>query len=243
MSFFMSATLLESCRLCGTSPARLEDMIDGLTASRFCVLHSRLLVEKLGRALLKHGPEHEFIARYLMCSSDLESMSIRDLLALEPRLMEGLGSRRLGYTEYPCAPDLRRKLATLYELIDIDNLIVHTGAQDAIFSFVHSMLKAGDHMIVHMPGYRSHYLIAEASGASVWSWRARESENWALDRDELEKLDRFCTEVLERTGVLLLLPGTLLDHDDEHFRIGLRRRDLPDILKIFENYLRECGTK
>ncbi len=36
-------------------------MIDGLTASRFCVLQSRLSVaqsvEELGRALLKHGPE------------------------------------------------------------------------------------------------------------------------------------------------------------------------------------------
>ena len=115
-------------------------MIDGITASRFCVLQSRLSVERLGRALLKHGPEHEFTARYLMCSSDPESMSIMDLLALEPGLMEGLGSRRLGYTEYPGAPDLRRELATLYESIDIDNLIVHKGAQDAIFSFFHSML-------------------------------------------------------------------------------------------------------
>ena len=185
---------------------------------------------------------HEFTARYLLCSSDPESMSITDLLAFEPGSMEGLGSLRLGYTEYPGAPELRRELATLYESIDIDNLILHTGAQDAIFSFGHSMLKAGDHMIVHMPGYQSHDSIAEAAGVSVWPWLARESENWALDPDELEKLERFCAEVLERTGVLLL-PSTLLDHGDEHFRIGLGRRNLPDVLKIFENYLRERGTK
>jgi len=192
-----------------------------------------LSVEKLGRALLKHGPEHEFTARYLMCSSDPESMSITDLLAFEPGFMEGLGSLHLGYTEYPGAPELRRELATLYESIDIDNLIVHTGAQDAIFSFVHSMLKTGDHMIVHMPGYQSHYAIAEASRVSVSPWLARESENWALDPDELEKLERFCAEVLERTGVLLL-PGTLLDDGNEHFRIGLGRRNLP----TFSKYLR-----
>jgi aspartate/methionine/tyrosine aminotransferase len=215
-------------------------MIDGMTASRACKSH--LSVERLGRALLKLGPEHEFTARYLMCSSDPESMSITDLLAFEPGSMEGLGSLRPAYTEYPGAPELRRELATLYESIDIDNLILHTGAQDAIFSFGHSMLKAGDHMIVHMPGYQSHDSIAEAAGVSVWPWLARESENWALDPDALEKLGRFCAEVLERTGVLLL-PSTLLHHNDEHFRIGLGRRNLPDVLKIFENYLRERGTK
>ncbi|WP_235210564.1 aminotransferase class I/II-fold pyridoxal phosphate-dependent enzyme [Caballeronia sordidicola] len=238
----MSATLLGIRQLRDTSPARLEDMIDGLTASRFCVLQSRFSVEKLGRALLKHGPEHEFAARYLMCSSDPESMSITDLLAFEPGSMEGPGSLRLGYTEYPGALELRRELATLYESIDMDNLIVHTGAQEAIFSFVHSMFRAGDHMIVHMPGYQSHDSIAEAGGVSAWPWLAGESENWALDPDALEKLECFCAEVLERTGVLLL-PSTLLDHGDEHFRIGLGRRNLPDVLKIFENYLRERGTK
>ncbi|WP_158937587.1 aminotransferase class I/II-fold pyridoxal phosphate-dependent enzyme [Burkholderia sp. S171] len=358
---------------------------------------------------------HEFTARYLLCSSDPESMSIAELLAFEPGSLEGLGSLRLGYTEYPGAPELRREIATLYESIGIDNLIVHTGAQEAIFSFVHSMLKAGDHMIVHMPGYQSHYSIAEAAGVSVSPWFARESENWALDPDELEKLVRpetkalvicaphnptgylpdrerfdaivdfcrqrglwlfsdevyrglehdpsarlpaacdvyekaislgalskshglaglrvgwvatrdrdvlaamstfkdylticnsapseylaaiavrhtsalierntsivrsnlaildsfferhhellewrrpsagtvafprlkregaeiFCAEVLEHTGVLLL-PSTLLDHGNAHFRIGFGRRNMPEILKIFENYLLERGTK
>jgi len=37
MSFFMSAILLGSRRLFSASPLRLEDMIDGLTASRFYV--------------------------------------------------------------------------------------------------------------------------------------------------------------------------------------------------------------
>src|SRR5471030_1243007 len=57
MSFFMSAILLGSRWLFATSPAWLGDMIDGLTTSRFCVLKSRWSVEKLSRALLKHGPE------------------------------------------------------------------------------------------------------------------------------------------------------------------------------------------
>jgi aspartate/methionine/tyrosine aminotransferase len=140
--------------------------------------------------LERYFAAHEFTARYLMCSSDPESMSIADLLALEPGSAEGLNQTWLGYTEYPGAPELRREIATLYESINIDNLIVHTGAQEAIFSFVNTMLKAGDHMIVHMPGYQSHYSVAQALGVSVSPWLARESDGWALDPDELGKLAR-----------------------------------------------------
>jgi aspartate/methionine/tyrosine aminotransferase len=376
---------------------------------------SRKIMNPAPFQLERYFAVHEFTSRYLMCSSDPESLSIADLLAFEPGSMDGLGRTWLGYTEYPGAPELRRELATLYESIDIGHLIVHTGAQEAIFSFVNSMLKAGDHMIVHMPGYQSHYSIAEALGVSVSPWLARESENWALDPDELEKLVRpetkavlicaphnptgylpdrerfeavidfarrrglwlfsdevyrglehdpaerlpaacdlyekaislgalskshglaglrvgwvatrdrdvlagmsafkdylsisnsapseylaaiavrntsalierntsivknnlavldtffarhheilewrrpsagtvafprlkrgeaehFCAEVLEHTGVLLL-PSTLLDHGNEHIRIGLGRRNMPDVLQILENYLRERGTK
>ncbi len=115
---------------------------------------------------------HEFTARYLLCSSDPESMSITDLLAFEPGSVEGLGRLRLGYTEYPGGPELRQEIATLYESIDIENLIVH------------------------MTGYQSHYSIAEAAGVSVSPWLARESEDWDLDPDELEKLVRPETKAL-----------------------------------------------
>ena len=148
-----------------------------------------------------------------MCSSDPEFMSITDLLALEPGSMEGLGGLCMGYIEYPGGPELRRELATLYESIDTDNLIVHTGAQQAILSFVHT------------PGCQSRYSIAETAGVSVSLWIAREYENWALYPEELEKLVR------RQTKALLICA------------LGRGRRTLPDVLKISKNYLRERGTK
>ena len=119
----------------------------------------------------------------------------------------------MGYIEYTGAPELRRELVTLYESIEIDNLIVHTGAQEAIFSFV------------RMPGDQSHYTITEAAGVSVSAWLAREYENWALYPEEVEKLVR------RQTKALLICA------------LGRGRRTLPDVLKISENYLREHGTK
>jgi len=146
--------------------------------------------------LERYFARHEFTARHLLCSSDPESMSVGELLAYEPGAIDGLRDTWLGYTEYPGAPALRRELATLYEHIGADDIIVHTGAQEAIYSFMHTMLASGDHMIVHMPGYQSHYAVAEAMGVSVSPWKAREEAGWALDPDELDTLVTPATRAL-----------------------------------------------
>jgi aspartate/methionine/tyrosine aminotransferase len=138
--------------------------------------------------LERYFAQHEFTARHLLCSSDPESMSIAELLALEPGSAQGLENTWLGYTEYPGDPALRREIARLYERIDADDIIVHTGAQEAIFSFMHSMLVRGDHVIVHQPGYQSHYSVAQAMGVHVSPWFARAEHGWALDPNELDTL-------------------------------------------------------
>ncbi|SPB13286.1 aminotransferase [Caballeronia novacaledonica] len=146
--------------------------------------------------LERYFARHEFTARHLLCSSDPESMSIGELLTYEPDAIDGLRDTWLGYTEYPGAPALRREIATLYEHIDEDEIIVHTGAQEAIYSFMHTMLAPGDHAIVHMPGYQSHYSVAEAMGVSVSPWKAREEAGWALDPDQLDTLVTPATRAL-----------------------------------------------
>ncbi|KXU86133.1 aminotransferase [Caballeronia megalochromosomata] len=146
--------------------------------------------------LERYFARHEFTARHLLCSSDPESMSIGDLLAYEPGAIDRLRETWLGYTEYPGAPALRRELATRYEHIKEDEIIVHTGAQEAIYSFMHTMLAPGDHVIVHMPGYQSHYSVAEAMGVRVSPWKANEEAAWALDPDELDTLVTPATRAL-----------------------------------------------
>ncbi|CAB3755194.1 aminotransferase class I/II-fold pyridoxal phosphate-dependent enzyme [Paraburkholderia solisilvae] len=147
--------------------------------------------------LERYFAEHEFTARYLLCSSDPESMSVSELLAYEPGSSEGLEQTWLGYTEYPGAPALRAELAKqLYTLTGADQIIVHTGAQEAIYSFMNTMFAPGDHLIVHMPGYQSHYSIAQDRGLAVTPWMARESAGWSLDLDELTQLLRPETKAL-----------------------------------------------
>jgi aspartate/methionine/tyrosine aminotransferase len=102
----------------------------------------------------------------------------------------------LGYTESPGGFALRTEIAKLYETINPDEVLVHTGAGEAIFLFMQALLNPGDHVIVHSPGYQSLSEVARGIGCSVSPWVAREENNWVLDLDELPRLLRKSTRLI-----------------------------------------------
>ena len=57
---------------------------------------------------------YEFSAPYLLAQSDCESLSIRELLALEPGAQEDFLDTWLGYSENDGAPALREAVSGLY---------------------------------------------------------------------------------------------------------------------------------
>ena len=138
--------------------------------------------------LERYFAKYEFSTQYLLCSSDCESMSIADLLAIEEGAAEKFQRVWLGYTESPGSPALRAEICKLYETIEPEEILVHTGAQEAIFLFMFAILKESDHVIVHAPGYQSLAEAARATGCEVSLWQAREENNWALDLAELHRL-------------------------------------------------------
>jgi aspartate/methionine/tyrosine aminotransferase len=147
-------------------------------------------------ALERYFARYEFTARYLLCASDPEALSIRDLLALEPGSEEALSDVWLGYTESRGDPELRTAIAGLYERTGDDAVLVHAGAEEPIFSFSNVALSPGDHAIVQFPAYQSHYAIAEAIGAEVTRWNSDLDAGGAPDPDELERLIAPATRAL-----------------------------------------------
>jgi aspartate/methionine/tyrosine aminotransferase len=137
--------------------------------------------------LERYFARYEFNARYLLSSSDCESLAIQDLLALEPEAPELLARHWLGYTESQGAPPLRREICRLYSTIQPHQVLVHSGAEEAIFLFMHGVLQAGDHVIVHWPCYQSLVEVARGIGCQVTLWQAREGNRWAPDLDELKR--------------------------------------------------------
>ncbi len=146
--------------------------------------------------LERYFAKYEFNTDYLLCSSDCEAMSIADLLAFEPDAAEKFQQVWLGYTESQGSPALRTEICKLYETIQPEHVLVHAGAEEAIFLFMHAMLRDSDHVIAHTPSYQSLADVAKGIGCDVSPWTAREENNWGLDLDELRGLLRPTTKAI-----------------------------------------------
>src|SRR3954470_23679708 len=139
-------------------------------------------------ALERFFARWEFAVRHLLCASDVEGWRMADLLELaDPETAALWADLRLGYTEAPGHPLLRREIASLYDTIDPDDVLVFAGAEEAIFCLANVVLGPGDHAVVTWPGYQSLYEVARATGAEVTLHELREDAGWAIDIDLLRR--------------------------------------------------------
>lgn len=138
----------------------------------------------------------EFRAPYMLSASDCESHSIAEILALEPGATEAFLELRLGYTESAGAPTLRDEIVKLYATIEPDDVLVHTGAEEAILTFMLAALAPGDHVIVHYPSFQSLHEIARWKGCEVTLWHTRAAQGWELDLDLLRDSIRPATRAI-----------------------------------------------
>ena len=147
-------------------------------------------------ALERFFARYEFSTRYLLCSSDPESMEIDELLALEPGARERFGRLRLGYTESRGGVELRQSIARFYEHGDCENILAHGGSEEPIFTFMSAVLQPGDHVIVQSPSYQSQYSVPEGIGAEVTRWASDLEHDGSPDVAGLERLIRPRTRAI-----------------------------------------------
>ena len=137
-------------------------------------------------ALERYFARWEFAARHLLCASDVEGWPMAELLALaDDETRAAWDDLRLGYAESPGHPLLRAEIATLYAAPDPADVLVFSGAEEAIFCLLNVLLGPGDHAIVTWPGYQSLHEVARAAGAEVTLHELREADGWALDVERL----------------------------------------------------------
>ena len=142
---------------------------------------------------------YEFAVRHLLCASDVEGWPMADLLALADDETRGLWDRlTLGYTEAPGHPVLRAEIAALYDGIAAHEVVVFSGAEEAIFVTANVTLEPGDHAIVAWPSYQSLHAVARATGADVTLHELRPEDGWAIDPDALRR------QVTPRTRLIVV---------------------------------------
>jgi aspartate/methionine/tyrosine aminotransferase len=134
--------------------------------------------------LERYFARHEFGAPYLLSSSDMETMRMDELLALA----DGEGRRMwndlaLGYTEPQGHPLLREEIASLYETVPPEGVLVFSGAEEAIFALANVVAgnSPGGRAAVVWPAFQPLHEVARSAGAEVDLLELRHEDGWSLD--------------------------------------------------------------
>lgn len=171
--------------------------------------------------------EWEFTAKYHMTASDLESMSVADVLKLnEDENTPDLENLWLGYTETWGAPDLRDEIAQTYDTMQPDNILCLAGAGEGLYMVARVLLTADDHVIVPTPNYQSAETVP-LSVCTVTGVPMRIDPNvkagWRIDLDDIRAAIQPNTKLLS-----LNFPhnptGMLMPREDLNALIELCRK-------------------
>ena len=134
---------------------------------------------------------YEFSTPHLLAVSDCESMTVGNLLELEPGARAALENVWLGYTPSEGGEALRDAVAATVPGLLADHVLVHAAGVEVIYTLAHAVLVPGDHAVVQAPCYQALRSAPAMAGAQVDLWVGRPREGvWRWDPDVLEALLR-----------------------------------------------------
>ncbi len=147
-------------------------------------------------ALEVYFSQWEFVAKYNLAASDIQSMTLSELLALaSSQDRNAFEQTWLGYTESYGDPELRAEIATTYDTASSANILCFAGAEEGVYAAMRVLLKKEDHALVVVPNYQSAETvpmnICDVSGVPL-----DENDNWSLDIDRVRSLLRPNTKLI-----------------------------------------------
>ena len=142
--------------------------------------------------------KYEFSAKYLLCCSDAESFDMSEILSMadgeEKRLWDNL---RLSYTEVQGLPILRDTVTQgLYQGLKQENILMFAGAEEGIFCALHTLIEAGDHVIILTPCYQSLLEIPKLKGAEITEIQLKEENDWRIDLNAVQNAIKSATKCI-----------------------------------------------
>lgn len=147
-------------------------------------------------ALEVYFSKWEFTAKYHMTASDIESMTIAELLNMSGETdLNAFGEQWLGYTETYGHPKLRTEIAKTYETATPADILCFAGAEEGVYIAMRVLLSSEDHAIVVVPNYQAAETIpleiCDVTGVPL------DPENdWALDIDMIKEAIRPNTKLI-----------------------------------------------
>ena len=128
--------------------------------------------------------EWENVVDYNLSESGAHPVVLGELLH-DGLTIDDLLATALSYPQVDGSLELRQRIAALYPGAQPDNVLVTSGAAQANFTTIWTLLKPGDEIVVLMPNYLQIWGIAHNFGLNVKECHLREELNWAVDLDDL----------------------------------------------------------
>ena len=138
----------------------------------------------------------EFTAKYNLAASDVESLSISDLLDMSSTSdKQAFQDLWLGYTETFGNKELRYEISKTYDTAKPEHILCFAGAEEGIYVAMRVLLKHDDHAIIVVPNYQAAETIpldiCDVSGIPL-----NPEENWTLDIDRVKNEIRPNTKLI-----------------------------------------------
>ncbi len=128
--------------------------------------------------------EHQ--VSYNISESGVHALSVRELVT-DAGFLDNLLDLPLGYPQTNGTPEVRAAIAALYPGASAANVLATTGAAQANFTTLMTLVSPGDDVAILSPNYTQLWGLAQTFGMRVSTFSLSEEAGWALDVDELRR--------------------------------------------------------
>ncbi len=125
---------------------------------------------------------------YNLSESGVHPMSTRELFDNDAELIEEFLSTGLNYPQTNGLIELREQIARLYPGATREQVVVTTGAAQANFTSLLTVMDPGEEIVVMLPNYMQIWGVAKNYGLQVKAFSLKEELDWGVDIDELNQM-------------------------------------------------------
>ena len=128
----------------------------------------------------------EQVVDYNLSESGAHPVTLKDLIAYKPSILDSMLETDLGYGHANGSPELREAIAQYYPGATAENVLVTIGCVEANFITFQTLVESGKEVAVQIPCYLQSWGIAHNLGAIRKTYSLDPTHNWALDTDSLK---------------------------------------------------------
>ncbi len=124
---------------------------------------------------------------YNLSESGVHPMTTLELFDGDELLIEKFLATELNYPQTNGLVELREQIARLYPGAKADQVVVTSGAAQANFTTLLTIMDPGDEIVVMLPNYMQIWGAAKNYNLNVKTFSLREENDWQVDVDELRR--------------------------------------------------------